>query len=176
MKLSCEMCGAKPTNVLCQMQARSWLGFKHYSGRSRKLCAEHLTLAFGEAFRAYGHKVVVSPPLFLDNYPESSGYDFTPVNELWPSVRRSVEATFDLVTGPCSACGLSASSVAYAGDDYVDVATMVKCLDQGNVPTILCRGCAFDRLAPALVQNCLLFQEGIELPYGGDGVLCTKLY
>lgn len=175
MKLSCEMCGAQPTNVICQYHAKSWMGLKGYSGRSRTLCAEHLTLAFGEAFRAYRHKVIVFPPLFEKCYL-SGGYDFTPANELSPPERRSVEATFDLVTGPCSACGLSASSVAYAGDDYVERWTMVERLDQGKVPTSLCKGCAFDRLAPSLVQNCLLFQEGINLPYGGDGVLCPEYY
>jgi hypothetical protein len=175
MKLRpCETCGAESANLLGEHHARSWLGFEFYSELFHPLCAEHLTPAFGHAFRAYGHKVIVFPPLFEESYLPC-GYHFTPLNELGRSARPIVEATFDLVTGPCSGCGLS-GSVAYAGDDYVDESTMVERLEHGRVPTVMCKGCAFDRLAPTLARNCALFKEHIELPYGGAGVLCMKHY
>jgi hypothetical protein len=181
MKLRpCETCGAESANLLVEHHARSWLGFEFNSGLFQPLCAEHLTLAFGQAFRAYGHQVIVFPPpsegsYLKESYCPSAGYHFRPANELGRSARPIVEATFDLVTGPCSACGLS-GSVAYAGDDDVDESTVVERLDHGTVLTIMCKGCAFGRLAPTLARNCALFKEHIELPYGGAGVLCMKHY
>jgi len=158
------------------------------SNRRRRLfCREHMLEEFKKAFLGFEKPMVVFYPM-LESKDGPYVYRYEAISDIpgkrkTDSVGRLISEALKSISGQCSRCRRTAN-IAYFGPGTFQWEIkrkggvdwdLPKLEDITARPEIVCSSCIVDELTYSLQNFSADFDEGIVLPYNGEGVFLPMI-
>ena len=176
--------GVSPCSI-CKKPSRDVLIYDNR--RRQRFCREHMLEEFKKVFLGFENRMVVLYPL-LESKEGLYVYRYEAISDIprkrkTDSVGRLISEALKSISGECSRCRRTAN-VAYFGPGTFQWEIkrkggvewdLPKLEDITARPEIVCSSCIADELTYSLQKFRGDFDEGIVLPYNGEGVFLPMI-